>query len=79
MASFHTWLEVLYPDLIVCFGRDRLVVELKAVSGDLGAADEQQLRNYLRILGLNRGLLINFQQTGRSVKKGKVEISEVVL
>lgn len=67
-----------YPDLIVCFGRDRLVVELKAVSGDLGAAEEQRLRNYLRILGLNRGLLINFQQPGRSVKKGKVEIKEVV-
>jgi GxxExxY protein len=32
-----------YPDLIVCSGRDRLVVELKAVSGDLGAAEEQQL------------------------------------
>jgi GxxExxY protein len=67
-----------YPDLMVRSGCDRLVVAMKAVSGDLGAAEEQQLRNYLRILGLNRGLLINFQQPGRSAGKGKVEIREVV-
>src|SRR5258708_31628601 len=67
-----------YPDLIVRSGCDRLVVELKAVSGDLGAVEEQQLRNYLRIPGLKGGLLINFQQPGRSAKKGRVEIREVV-
>ena len=51
-----------YPDLVVHLGREKLIVELKAISGELGASEEQQLRNYLRILKLKRGLLINFQQ-----------------
>jgi len=68
-----------YSDLIVRSGRDRLVVELKAVSGELGSAEEQQLRNYLKVLGIRRGLLINFQQPGRTPRKAKVEIREVVL
>jgi GxxExxY protein len=65
-----------YPDLIVRLGNDRLVVELKAVSGELGAAEEQQLKNYLKLLGIRRGLLINFQQPGRK-SKNRVEIREI--
>jgi GxxExxY protein len=34
-----------YPDLVVSFDSERVVVELKAIGGDLGAAEEQQLRN----------------------------------
>ncbi len=66
-----------YPDLVVGIGRDKMVVELKAVSGELGASEEQQLRNYLKILRIKRGLLINFQQPGRNQKKTKVEIREI--
>jgi GxxExxY protein len=67
-----------YPDLIVRSGCDRLVVELKAVSGDLGAAEEQQLRNYPRILGLNVGCSSISSSRGEAVKREKVEIREVV-
>src|ERR1700739_4918438 len=40
-----------YPDLIVRLGREKIVVELKAVGGTMGAAEERQLRNYMKILG----------------------------
>ncbi|HXX19726.1 MAG TPA: GxxExxY protein [Candidatus Acidoferrum sp.] len=66
-----------YPDLVVRLGRDKIVVELKAVSGELGASEEQQLRNYLRILKIKRGLLINFQQPGKNPKKTRLEIKEM--
>ena len=66
-----------YPDLVVRIGPDKMVVELKAVSGELGASEEQQLRNYLKILKIKRGLLINFQQPGKNPKKTKLEIREV--
>src|SRR5438045_9145186 len=39
-----------YPDLVIRCGEERIIVELKAVGGDLGASEEQQLRNYMKIL-----------------------------
>src|SRR6476660_6988292 len=45
-----------YPDLVVRLGRERLIIELKAVGSEMGAAEEQQLRNYMKILKINRGL-----------------------
>jgi GxxExxY protein len=68
-----------YPDLVVRDGRDVIVVELKAVGGDLGAPEEQQLRNYMRILDIADGLLINFQQPGRSGKETKVAFKRIGL
>jgi GxxExxY protein len=65
-----------YPDFVVWLGREKLVVELKAID-TLGASEEQQLRNYMKILGIKRGLLINFQQPGRTPKKSEVEIKEI--
>ena len=32
-----------YPDLVIRCGDERIIVELKAVSGGLGASEEQQL------------------------------------
>jgi GxxExxY protein len=61
-----------YPDLLVQDGTDAIVVELKAVGGDLGIPKEQQLRNYMRILDVADGLLINFQQPGRAGKETRV-------
>jgi GxxExxY protein len=58
-----------YPDLVVGTGHDRVVLELKALNGELGEPEAQQLRNYLRVLGISHGLLINFPQPGRA--KGK--------
>ena len=66
-----------YPDLVVQQGREQIVVEFKAVSGELGASEEQQLRNYLKILKVKRGLLFNFQQPGKNPKKTKLEVRQV--
>ena len=66
-----------YPDLVVSFDSEKVIVELKAIGGELGAAEEQQLRNYLNLLGAKRGLLINFQQPGKKSGKTKLEIREV--
>ncbi len=69
-----------YPDLVVHFGRQRLVVELKAIAGELGPPEEQQLKNYLRYLKIPRGLLINFQYPPyRKEAKTKLEVREVRL
>lgn len=68
-----------YPDLVVRFGREKIVVELKAVSSELGASEEQQLRNYLRILRIDRGLLINFQHPGKKQGKTRLEMREISL
>ncbi|MFH1769913.1 MAG: GxxExxY protein [Parcubacteria group bacterium] len=66
-----------YPDLIVYFGAKKAVVELKAVGGEMGASEEQQIRNYMEIMGIKQGLLINFQQPGKKTEKTKLEIKEV--
>jgi len=66
-----------YPDLFVWLGHNKMVVELKAVSGELGASEEQQLRNYMKILKVTHGLLINFQQPGKNPRKTRLEIREV--
>lgn len=68
-----------YPDLVIHFGGEKLIVELKAISGELGVSEEQQLRNYLRILRVRRGLLINFQQPGKKQGKTRLDIREVTL
>jgi GxxExxY protein len=64
-----------YPDLLVQVDGKSIVVELKAVAAKMGACEERQLQNYLDVLGLECGLLINFQMP---VKKGsELEIKEV--
>ena len=54
-----------YPDIIVNFGNEKLVLEFKAVSGNMGPSEEQQIKNYMKILKIKSGLLINFQQPKR--------------
>jgi GxxExxY protein len=68
-----------YPDLVVQLDDGKLIVELKAISGELGASEEQQLRNYMTILHVGRGMLINFQQPGKKQGKTKLDIRELVL
>lgn len=34
-----------YPDLVIRCGDQKIIVELKTISGDVGASEEQQLRN----------------------------------
>ncbi|MFH0830710.1 MAG: GxxExxY protein [Parcubacteria group bacterium] len=56
-----------YPDLIVGAVQHRLILELKAM-----------LNGAHRILGLNHGLLINFQAPGQNTKgRTKLEIRHV--
>lgn len=66
-----------YPDLVVHLGRQQVIVELKAVSSELGECEEKQLKNYMKILGVDCGLLINFQVPGRKQGKTRIEIREV--
>ena len=66
-----------YPDLVVNLDGDKIVVELKAVGSELGVSEEQQLKNYLKILNIRHGLLINFQQPGKKEGKTKLEIREI--
>lgn len=67
-----------YPDIIVNFGRDKIVLELKAIGGNLGPAEEQQIKGYMKILKINGGLLVNFQQPKKDGKT-QLEIKEVKL
>lgn len=67
-----------YPDLIAYFGSKKVVVELKAISGEIGASEGQQIKNYMELMGIKQGLLINFQQPGKKTEKTKIEIKEVV-
>ncbi|HTB94101.1 MAG TPA: GxxExxY protein [Candidatus Sulfotelmatobacter sp.] len=66
-----------YPDLLVHIDGKVVVVELKAVATKMGACEEQQVRNYMRILDAKFGLLINFQMPGRKQGKTELEIKEV--
>ena len=68
-----------YPDLVVRLGREKMVVELKAIGGTIGVSEEQQIRNYMKILGIKRGLLINFQQPGKNPRKTRLETKELEL
>jgi len=65
-----------YPDIIVHFGKEKLILELKAVGGAMGAAEEQQIRIYMKLLKIKNGLLINFQQPKKE-GKSQLEIKEV--
>ncbi len=67
-----------YPDIVINFGADKAVIELKAIGGTMGPAEEQQLKTYMKILRIKRGLLINFQQPMRA-GKSQIEIREVHL
>ena len=68
-----------YPDFVVHLNKIKCIVEIKAVGGELGLPEEQQLKNYMKILKIKCGLLINFQQPGRKEGKTQIEIKEVYL
>ncbi len=67
-----------YPDIIVHFGLEKVILELKAVGSNLGPSEEQQIRNYMKILKIKEGLLINFQQPKKEGKT-QLEIKEISL
>lgn len=63
-----------YLDIIAHFGKQKLILELKSTGGALGPSEEQQIRHYMKKLGVKHGLLINFQQPQ---KKGKAKIEMI--
>ena len=66
------------PDLIVGNGGDQFVIELKAVES-VGHKEHAQIANYLRVLKIPTGLLINFPQPTKSrAAKDDVEFIVVV-
>ena len=60
-------------DLLVESNSQEVIVELKAMNQNLGPPEEQQLRNYMRGLSVELGVLINFPQPGRTKGKQKAE------
>jgi GxxExxY protein len=66
-----------YPDLIVHLDSKKVVVELKAVAAKMGACEVRQVQNYMKILGVEHGLLINFQMPKE--KGSELEIRPVHL
>jgi GxxExxY protein len=66
------------PDLIVGNGGERVVIELKAVES-VGHKERAQIENYLRVLNIPFGLLINFPQPTKSkAARDGVEFIEVL-
>lgn len=65
------------PDLIVGDNGDRVVIELKAVES-VGHKERAQIENYLRVLDISFGLLINFPQPTKSkAARDDIEFIEV--
>jgi GxxExxY protein len=52
-----------YADHVARLNTEVIVAELKVIA-KLGPGEEQQLLNYLKILGIQRGLLINYPKPG---------------
>lgn len=61
-----------YPDLVVGEGKSKLILELKAVGGTLGASED------MKIIKIKHGLLINFQQPKKEGKP-QLEVKEIGL
>ena len=56
-------LEKKYCADIICFGS--VLVELKAMSTEIGTREESQMLNYLKATELRVGVIINFGDPGR--------------
>ncbi|MEW6189017.1 MAG: GxxExxY protein [Actinomycetota bacterium] len=67
------------PDIVVGKGGEKLVIELKALASSIGPKEETQLKNYMRVLNIGKGLLINFPQPGAKGTPEKPEVKEVSL
>lgn len=65
------------PDLIVGNDGDRVVIELKAVES-VGHKEHAQIENYLRVLQIPTGLLINFPQPTKS-KAAKNDVEFIIV
>lgn len=55
-------------DLIIRLPENKLIIELKATPEKIIDDNKAQLHRYMKLLGVQQGLLINFLQCGRSKK-----------
>lgn len=67
-----------FTDLIVRSGDGAVVVELKA-KGTAGPAEQQQVRKYMKLLGIRQGLLLNFPQYQKADGPIKTDITPIAL
>jgi GxxExxY protein len=67
-----------FADLVVRSGDDAVVVELKVQTSMMGEPEKRQLRNYMTILGVEQGLLINFQKPEKRRKKNREDAPEIL-
>ena len=51
-------------------GKEKIVIELKAMPGKIGKKEEIQLQKYLESLKMKKGILINFPQVAKG-EEGK--------
>ncbi|QQG38439.1 MAG: GxxExxY protein [Candidatus Woesearchaeota archaeon] len=66
------------PDIIVNEGNNgKIVIELKAVGSKLSNKEEVQLRKYMEVLGIKKGILINFPQPDSKKTPNEPEIKIV--
>ena len=67
------------PDLIIndTKGKEKIVIELKAMPSSLGKKEEVQLEKYLESLRMKKGILINFPQVSRDEVGKEVEFKVV--
>jgi GxxExxY protein len=63
-----------YTDLIINDAKGRIIIELKAVGSKLSNKEETQLRKYMAVLGINKGILINFPQPGSKSTPNEPEV-----
>jgi GxxExxY protein len=67
------------PDLIVkdSEGGEKIILELKATSTQIGLKEEVQLQKYLQVLKMKKGIIINFPQTNKDGPGTEIEFKEV--
>jgi len=65
------------PDIIVNAGKEKIILELKAVGAKLTQKEEVQVKKYLEVLKIKQGVLINFPQPNSKETPKEPEIKLV--
>lgn len=62
------------PDLVIDDSGKKIIVELKATSGAPSPKEETQVRKYMKMLGLDMGVIVNFPQPGKDGVPDKPDV-----
>lgn len=65
------------PDIIINDPKGKIIIELKSVGAKLSKKEETQLRKYMEVLKIKKGVLINFPQP--STKETPKEPEVIIL